>query len=250
MPQNSILREKNDFTSSKLNNASQSTSWKSWNTIVEEEENQKNQEQIEKISNKFLTSTPHKKTFAVPNSRKRPADCENDYHGDTGYENDPKVLRRRQKQIDFGKNTIGYQKYLKAVPKFKRTKTHPRTPNKFISYSRRSWDAQIRLWRKQLHKWDPPIDEEVDLDELDLTDISDFSFELDENILTPIQNTNNLHEISMELNLMDTESNNSKKPNPSNVKSNLAERYPAYESSYTFSSSSNEMAFALEEDIL
>lgn len=33
------------------------------------------------------------------------------------FEDDPKRLIARQKQIDFGKNTIGYENYLKAVPK-------------------------------------------------------------------------------------------------------------------------------------
>lgn len=32
-------------------------------------------------------------------------------------ETDPHRLVQRQKQIDFGKNTVGYENYIKAVPK-------------------------------------------------------------------------------------------------------------------------------------
>ncbi|CAG4971723.1 unnamed protein product [Colias eurytheme] len=72
---------------------------------------------------------------------------------------DPLVLQRRQKQIDYGKNTVGYHNYIKQVPLPQRTKDDPKTPDKFMKYSRRSWDMLIRIWRKKLHEYD--VDSEI-----------------------------------------------------------------------------------------
>ncbi|KAI8436858.1 hypothetical protein MSG28_010311 [Choristoneura fumiferana] len=69
-------------------------------------------------------------------------------------ESDPLILQRRQKQIDYGKNTVGYNNYLQKVPITNRTKDDPKTPDKYAKYSRRSWDTLIKMWRKKLHDYD------------------------------------------------------------------------------------------------
>lgn len=78
------------------------------------------------------------------------------------YEKDIETLVRRQKQIDYGKNTLGYENYLRQVPKEQRTKEHPKTPPKHIKYSRRAWDGLVRVWRKKLHCFDPDAKPEPD----------------------------------------------------------------------------------------
>ncbi len=57
-----------------------------------------------------------------------------------------------------GKKTAGYQNYLKAVPKHTRVPgpEHPKTPRITRQCSKRSWDGQIRAWRRALHRWDEP----------------------------------------------------------------------------------------------
>lgn len=45
-------------------------------------------------------------------------------------EYDADVLARRQKQIDYGKNSVAYDNYVIKVPKDKRSFNFPRTPDK------------------------------------------------------------------------------------------------------------------------
>jgi hypothetical protein len=72
-----------------------------------------------------------------------------------------KLLERRQVQIDMGKRTAGYKAYVAAVPKAERAarasvhRECPSTPDKARTCSKRSWDGQVRKWRRLLHAYDP-----------------------------------------------------------------------------------------------
>jgi len=68
---------------------------------------------------------------------------------------DDQRLVQRQKQIDYGYRTVGYVRYRLLVSKEGRKPDHPRTPKKAQGCSKRSWDGQLKKWRRDLHLWDP-----------------------------------------------------------------------------------------------
>eukprot|EP01111_Echinosteliopsis_oligospora_P011099 TRINITY_DN3575_c0_g1_i1.p1 TRINITY_DN3575_c0_g1~~TRINITY_DN3575_c0_g1_i1.p1 ORF type:complete len:200 (+),score=59.25 TRINITY_DN3575_c0_g1_i1:45-644(+) len=93
-------------------------------------------------------------------------------------EQDEHRLKMRERQIGFGKNTLGYQRYLEMIPREKRKRGDPMTPDKTRVCSKRSWDGVIRKWRRQLHAFDPEtednqvtidLNEDVDWDYADST---------------------------------------------------------------------------------
>ena len=63
-------------------------------------------------------------------------------------------LKQRQKQINFGKNTIGYTRYCELVPRNQRKLTDPQTPKANKKMSKRSFAGSIKAWRRQLHEYD------------------------------------------------------------------------------------------------
>lgn len=65
-------------------------------------------------------------------------------------------ISQRQKQIQKGKNTDGYRRYIKKVPRERRLPTQPSTPNPYSALNKKPWDREYRAWRRQLHDWDDP----------------------------------------------------------------------------------------------
>jgi hypothetical protein len=68
----------------------------------------------------------------------------------------PAQIAKREKQIGFGKNTIGYKNYCHKVPKNERVANnprHPTTPNPKIG-SKRKFTGLVKKWRRSIHLWD------------------------------------------------------------------------------------------------
>ena len=64
-------------------------------------------------------------------------------------------FQQREKQIEMGKATKGYQVYTKSVKREKRTPADPQTPDSREMCSKRQFDGKLHKWRKGLHQYDP-----------------------------------------------------------------------------------------------
>jgi hypothetical protein len=75
-----------------------------------------------------------------------------------GIETDHHRIAQRQKQIDYGKNTLAYDAFVAAVPRSERRREHPATPPVTQLCSKRSYDGQVKKWRRMLHEFKAKLD--------------------------------------------------------------------------------------------
>jgi len=82
-------------------------------------------------------------------------------------ETDAKRLGARQKQLNIGMNTPGF-KIMMSLKESERTHGFMRSPDIHQVCSKRSWDGQVKKWRRFLHLYDPQgIELTLDTEEVD-----------------------------------------------------------------------------------
>ena len=65
-------------------------------------------------------------------------------------------LNWRLKQIEIGKATTAYTSYIRDVPKFKRRRDHPSTPDPYDArMSKRQYEGRVKAWKRTLHELYP-----------------------------------------------------------------------------------------------
>lgn len=68
-----------------------------------------------------------------------------------GTEEDAHRVSQRQKQIDYGKNTIAYDRFAAVKPREQRVRGDPMTPIAKQKCSKRSFAGQVTSWKKKVY---------------------------------------------------------------------------------------------------
>lgn len=76
-----------------------------------------------------------------------------------GIEEDEHRIAQRQKQIDYGKNTLAYDKFSAVLPRDKRTRGDPMTPLARQKCSKRSFAGQVTSWKKRVYDFVAALEE-------------------------------------------------------------------------------------------
>ena len=101
------------------------------------------------------TRVPDCSVFAPPEKRLKPTTfASTNIIERLSDENDGNRLSQRQKQIDFGKNTLAYERYAREVPRHYRGNEAPWTPDIADPISKRRFDGKVKQWRRDLHEWE------------------------------------------------------------------------------------------------
>lgn len=77
-----------------------------------------------------------------------------------GVETDEHRIAQRQKQIDYGKNTLAYDKFSSVWPREKRLRGHPMTPVAKQKCSKRSFAGQVTSWKKRFYAFVVEMEQE------------------------------------------------------------------------------------------
>lgn len=109
-------------------------------------------------SGKFLKTIPHKRRDSAANRKLKfhSSSCSASAVETSAF---PKLdlskpehkrrLDQRRKMISYGKNTMGYDAYIRQVPKEKRRKRNmetPMTPDYTLDIPNKRWMGQVRAW--------------------------------------------------------------------------------------------------------
>ena len=70
-------------------------------------------------------------------------------------------VEKRAKQVEHGRNTLGYELYRLAVPRASRRRGDPATPDATRVTTKRAWALSVRRWRRELHLRHPLRAEEL-----------------------------------------------------------------------------------------